>query len=131
MLPTSCAHPRFHRCNPQIKSSCRDESPLPPETFRSFKCSFYFIKSAFSVQRPAAARRRRGREENLHSYLTYLRDRFYAAKELLRLVTLVLPLGEQRELVRCPIGPSGWHRRRVAFVRRNCFEHHARKKPGA
>src|SRR4051794_31214564 len=42
---------------------------------------------------------------------------------LLRLVTLVLPLGEQRELVRCPIGPSGWHGRRVAFVRRKCFEH--------
>src|SRR6266550_1926835 len=41
----------------------------------------------------------------------------------LRLVALVLPLGEQRELVRCPIGPSGWHRRRVAFVRRKCFEH--------
>jgi hypothetical protein len=42
---------------------------------------------------------------------------------LLRLVALVLPLGEQRELVRCPIGPSGWHGRRVAFVRRKCFEH--------
>ena len=41
----------------------------------------------------------------------------------LRLVALVLPLGEQRELVRCPIGPSGWHGRRVAFVRRKCFEH--------
>ena len=35
----------------------------------------------------------------------------------LRLVALVLPLGEQRELVRCPIGPFGWHGRRVAFVR--------------
>src|SRR5438552_13233296 len=41
----------------------------------------------------------------------------------LRLVALVLPLGEQRELVRCPIGPSGWHGRRVTFVRRKCFEH--------
>ena len=41
----------------------------------------------------------------------------------LRLVALVLPLGEQRQLVHCPIGPSGWHGRRVAFVRRKCFEH--------
>jgi len=41
----------------------------------------------------------------------------------LRLVALVLPLSEQRELVRCPIGSSGWHGRRVAFVRRKCFEH--------
>src|SRR4029077_6962724 len=42
---------------------------------------------------------------------------------LLRLVALVLPLGEQRELVRCPIGPSGRHGRWVAFVRRKCFQH--------
>ena len=51
------------------------------------------------------------------------RDPYQYFKSLLRLVALVLPLGEQRELVRCPIGPSGWHGRRVAFVRRKCFEH--------
>src|SRR6266404_4270483 len=51
------------------------------------------------------------------------RDPSQYFNRLLRLVALVLPLGEQRELVRCPIRPSGWHGRRVAFVRRKCFEH--------
>src|SRR6476646_3342483 len=34
------------------------------------------------------------------------RDRSQYFNSLLRLVALVLPLGEQCELVRCPIGPS-------------------------
>jgi len=40
----------------------------------------------------------------------------------LRPVALSLPLSEQRELVRCPIGPAGWHGRRFAFARRKGFE---------
>src|SRR6266404_4352733 len=58
-----------------------------------------------------------------HLPLCLFRDPSAARDRGLRLVALVLPLGEQRELVRCPIGPSGWHGRRVAFVRRKCFEH--------
>src|SRR6266446_6581894 len=40
----------------------------------------------------------------------------------LRRVSVLLPLGEQRELVRCPIWPAGWHGRRVGIVRRECRE---------
>src|SRR5882724_2895800 len=41
----------------------------------------------------------------------------------LRLVSVLLPLSEQRELVRGPIGPAGWHGRRVAFARGKCSKH--------
>src|SRR5215813_12228764 len=41
----------------------------------------------------------------------------------LRLVSVILPLSEQRELVRRPVGPAGWHGRWVAFLRRNCSKH--------
>src|SRR5260370_34081509 len=41
----------------------------------------------------------------------------------LRLVSILLPVGEQRELVCGPIGRAGWHGRRVAIVRRKCSKH--------
>src|SRR5215472_9529679 len=41
----------------------------------------------------------------------------------LRLVSILLPLGEQPELVRCPVGPAGWHGRRVVLMRRKCSKH--------
>src|SRR5262249_44026970 len=41
----------------------------------------------------------------------------------LRLVSVILPLSEQRELVRRPVGPAGWHGRWVAFLRRKCSKH--------
>src|SRR4029453_4843194 len=41
----------------------------------------------------------------------------------LRGVSVLLPLSEQRELVLCPIGPAGWHGRRVVFVGRKCSKH--------
>src|SRR5262249_39403550 len=48
---------------------------------------------------------------------------FFSSHNDLRLVSVLLPLGEQRELVLCPIRPSGWHGRRVVFVGRKCSKH--------
>src|SRR6266700_8003464 len=48
---------------------------------------------------------------------------FFSSHNGLRLVSVLLPLSEQRELVLCPIGPAGWHGRRVVFVGRKCSKH--------
>src|SRR5215510_7934958 len=52
-----------------------------------------------------------------------IREFLQQALSGLRLVSVLLPLGEQRELVLCPIGPAGWHGRRVVFVGRKCSKH--------
>src|SRR5215831_11542508 len=41
----------------------------------------------------------------------------------LRQVSVLLPLGEQRELVCGPIGAARWHGRWIAFVWRKCSKH--------
>jgi hypothetical protein len=43
----------------------------------------------------------------------------------LRLVSVLRPLGEQREVVGGPIGPARWHGRWIAFVRRKGSKHFA------
>src|ERR1043166_2565319 len=48
---------------------------------------------------------------------------FFSSHNGLRLVSVLLPLSEQRELVLCPIGSAGWHGRRVVFVGRKCSKH--------